>query len=257
MPEGVCSAIGDARSVLYLPSAFGDLSAFPLELLRADDGWIGATRSVARLSSMRTLFELLSAGRMPSKLDAEALIVRAQDSKELTRAEAEADEVCRQLLELGLAAKVDRAPRVDTVCAALDRGMRALHYCGHGFAGQLGEGHPFEVLEGHEGDALVISAAEDVDDGRVVEPAREAHLVAEHGEELGVVGHLRVDPLDHHLPDLGRGEPLPGEEDLGHAAAGEASDQAVGPELFAVVVHLGGPARRWGTISVRCRCPTI
>ena len=147
MPVAIRSAIGGARSVLYLPSAFGDLSAFPLELLRAEDDYIGVTRSVARLSSMRTLFELLSPGRMPSKLNAQALVVRAQDSKELTLADAEADAVCHEFETLGLAAAVDRAPRVDTVRPALDQGLRALHYCGHGFAGKLGESLPLAATE--------------------------------------------------------------------------------------------------------------
>ena len=153
MPAAIRSAIGGARSVLYLPSAFGDLSAFPLELLRAEDDYIGATRSVARLSSMRTLFELLSPGRMPSKLNARALVVRAQDSKELSMADAEADAVCQSFETLGLAVTVDRAPRVDTVRPALDHGLRALHYCGHGFAGKLGESLPLaatEVLGPHD-----------------------------------------------------------------------------------------------------------
>ncbi|HSO06188.1 MAG TPA: CHAT domain-containing protein [Pelomicrobium sp.] len=147
LPATIRSAIAGARCVLYLPSAFGDLSAFPLELLRAEDGWLGATRAVARLSSLRTLFELLSPGRMPSQLVAQALVVRAQDSPDLAKADAEAASVREQLQALGLAADVDPAPTVATVRAALDRGLRALHYCGHGFAGKLGEYLPLAATE--------------------------------------------------------------------------------------------------------------
>lgn len=138
-PDTIRAAICSARSLLYLPSAFGDLSAFPLELLRANGRWIATTHSIARLGSFRTLFELLSPGRMPSRLERRALVVRAQDSKDLLTADVEADDVCRQLSELGLDTTIDRAPHVDTVRAALDRGLRTLHYCGHGFAGPLGE----------------------------------------------------------------------------------------------------------------------
>jgi len=147
LPEAICSAISRARNVLYLPSSYGDLSAFPLELLYAEDGWLGTTRSVTRLSSIRTLLELLSPGRIPSKLDAHALVVRAQDSEELTKADVEADAVCQGLESLGLVAKVDRQPRVASVREALDRGMRVLHYCGHGFAGNLGEFLPLTAKE--------------------------------------------------------------------------------------------------------------
>lgn len=148
LPGPIRDAIAGARTLLYLPSAFGDLSAFPLELLRAEDGWVGATRAVARLSSMRTLLALLSPARMPARLDARALVVRAGDSEELAAADLEAVAV-RDALEqdLGLAAELDRAPQASAMRAALDRGMRVLHYCGHGFAGPLGESLPLSATE--------------------------------------------------------------------------------------------------------------
>jgi len=147
LPEAIRAAISGSRSILFMPSAFGDLAGFPLEVLRTEEGWLGATHSISRLSSMRTLLELLSPNRMPSKLDARAMVVRAQDSKELTKADAEVDAVSRQLERLGLEVEVDRAPHVATVRAALDRGLRVLHYCGHGFAGRLGESLPLAASE--------------------------------------------------------------------------------------------------------------
>jgi hypothetical protein len=153
MPAAIRDAIGGARSLVYLPSAFGDLSAFPLELVRSEDGWLGADRSIARLSSLRTLFELLSPNRMPSQLDEGALVVRAQDSEELKGAETEVESVRRKLEGLGLKVEVDRSPRVESVRGALDKGLRTLHYCGHGFAGRLGETLPLgadEMLGPHD-----------------------------------------------------------------------------------------------------------
>ncbi|MEN6585796.1 MAG: CHAT domain-containing protein, partial [Sulfuricella sp.] len=153
MPAAIRDAITDARSVLYLPSTFGDLNTFPLELIRTKEGWLGITRSIARLSSLRTLLELLSPNRSPSKLDAKAVVVRAADSKELTNADAEATSVYRQLKDLGFETEIDREPRVATLRSALDRGLRVMHYCGHGYAGKLGELLPLaenEMLGPHD-----------------------------------------------------------------------------------------------------------
>jgi hypothetical protein len=147
LPPGIRRALHEARTLLFLPSAFGDLGRFPLELLRTDEGWLGATRAVTRLPSFRTLLELLSPNRMPSQLAAAGLVVRAQDSDELAQADAEADAVALQMEGLELDADVDRAPGVASLRQALDRGLRALHYCGHGFAGPLGESLPLSAAE--------------------------------------------------------------------------------------------------------------
>jgi hypothetical protein len=88
---------------------------------------------------MRTLLELLSPNRMPSRLQGPALIVRAGDSDDLMSADVEIDAVTRQLAAMKIEVDVDRSPRVTGVRAALDEGRRVLHYCGHGFAGELGE----------------------------------------------------------------------------------------------------------------------
>ena len=150
LPAPIRSALTDARTILYLPSAFGDLGRFPIEMLRTEDGWIGTTRAVARLTSIRTLVELVSPGRMPSMLQARAIVARARDSRELKNADLEAVAVDQALKKLWLASNIDREPRIDTMKAALDAGVRVLHYCGHGFAGKLGEGLPLaesEILE--------------------------------------------------------------------------------------------------------------
>jgi CHAT domain-containing protein len=161
MPPEIRSALCASDTIFYLPGS-GDLSLFPLELLRADDGWLGVTHSIVRLSSMRTLFELLSANRMPSKLGEQALVVRAQDIEELTSADAEIDSVRSALGALELSVEVQREPRVRTIRAALDAGMRALHYCGHGFAGRQGEYLPLgpnEELGAHDFSGLAGSGS--------------------------------------------------------------------------------------------------
>jgi CHAT domain-containing protein len=147
MPPPIREAISRARTLLYLPSAFGDLGAFPLELVRGEQGWLGTTHSIARLTSLRTLFELLSPNRMPSQPSNEALIVRARDADDLTATDGEVDAVSEKLTALNLEVRVDRAPAVASFSAALDAGFRTLHYCGHGFAGRLGESLPLTADE--------------------------------------------------------------------------------------------------------------
>jgi len=153
MPPGLRAMINSCGTILFLPSAFGDLSALPLELVRGEDGWLGATKSITRLSSLRTLLELLSPNRMPSSSDERALVVRARDSDDLTGGEAEIASVSVELKRMGVAVDVDLEPSVAKLRNALDQGLRAIHYCGHGFAGSLGESLPLgpnEVLGPHD-----------------------------------------------------------------------------------------------------------
>jgi len=105
LPAGIRTALEAASTILYLPSAFGDLSEFPLELVRDPGGWLGATRTVARLSSLRTLFELLSPNRTPSRLAPRALIVRARDAEDLSGADPEIDAVRNGLRAMHVAAE--------------------------------------------------------------------------------------------------------------------------------------------------------
>jgi len=142
MPPGLRAVLNACGTILFLPSALGDLSALPLELVRGEDGWLGVTRSITRLSSLRTLLELLSPNRMPSSSDERALVVRARDSDELTGGEAEIASVSLELKRMGVAVDVDLEPSVAKLRKAFDQGLRAIHYCGHGFAGSFGESLP-------------------------------------------------------------------------------------------------------------------
>ena len=73
----------------------------------------------------------------------------------------------------------------------------------------------------------------DLDDVRVAQGRGETGLVQEHLHELLIAGQLRQHPLDDHqlLEPLGA-DPT-GQEDLGHAAGCDGSDELVG----AVALH--------------------
>jgi hypothetical protein len=73
--------------------------------------------------------------------------VRAEDSDELTGADAEVTSVSGKLEAMHMDVSVDMSPRVATLRDAFDRGLRVLHHCGHGLAGDLGESLPINAQE--------------------------------------------------------------------------------------------------------------
>jgi len=92
-----------------------------------------------------------------------------------------------------------------------------------------------QVLAVHELHGDVVGAADltqvvDLRDVRVVEVGRDAGLVQEHLDELGVVRQVREDPLDHQVPLEALDARLPRQPHLGHPARGELLQQHVFPE---------------------------
>ena len=95
---------------------------------------------------------------------------------------------------------------------------------------QTRAGRPVDVLHGHVELAVLLAEVEDRHDVRVGEASRDAGLVDEHRDELGVARELRQDALDGHL----LGEPVRpgalGEVHLRHPASGEPLDELVRAE---------------------------
>ncbi len=100
------------------------------------------------------------------------------------------------------------------------------------------------VLHREERRLAVRADVVDLGDVRVRERRREARLVEEHAQQLGLEGVLRQDALDDdellETFDADAGQPR--EVDLGHAPDGEPPDELVAAELLAarVVVRDGG-----------------
>jgi hypothetical protein len=142
LPEGIRSSLAQADTILYLPSAFGQLSELPVELWWTGTDWLGATRAIARFPSLRTLVETLSPNRFPARLDPRGYIIRATQSDDLTHAEREINGVTAALQAMALEVNSDLQPRIGSVRQAFDEGFRALHFVGHGSANPLGESLP-------------------------------------------------------------------------------------------------------------------
>ena len=64
----------------------------------------------------------------------------------------------------------------------------------------LSERNSFEVFEGHVVAALDLTKLKNLADVRMVNLGRNASLVNEHVDELGFVGEVRKNSLDHHKP---------------------------------------------------------
>jgi hypothetical protein len=96
-----------------------------------------------------------------------------------------------------------------------------------GLARQLGERHAGQVLHHHVVAAVVLPELERLHDVRVIELRPEPRLVEEHADEVGVVGQVVEQALDHHvLLEAG----LAGdarEVDLGGAADREQREDVV------------------------------
>lgn len=149
LPPEIQAALAPARTILHWGSTSGSLSELPLELLHTGTGWLGTTRAVGRLTSLRVLLEMLSPNRMPSRLARSAHVVRARDLQagDLAHADAEIDLVRYQLERRGFTVTDDRAPSRAQLRAALDTGHAVLHFIGHGMAGSMGEYLPLDEKE--------------------------------------------------------------------------------------------------------------
>ncbi len=91
------------------------------------------------------------------------------------------------------------------------------------------EGLAVEIL--HRDEVLTVDLADLVrlDDVRVIEASRDARLVHEHGNELGILGEVLPKPLDDgELAEARAERPRDDrEEDVGHAAVTELREQSV------------------------------
>ncbi len=91
-------------------------------------------------------------------------------------------------------------------------------------AAEIDTVHP---LHRDEGRAVEVPQLEELDDARVVQRRRDARLVEEHADELGLLREVREDALEHHHAVAAR---VLGEEQLRHAADGEPLEQQVRAE---------------------------
>ena len=81
----------------------------------------------------------------------------------------------------------------------------------------------------HRDEVLVVDVADVVDlhDVRMIERRGDARLVEEHAHELGIVGAVAQDPLDDEVLLEALDRLRARQEDLGHAARGQARDELV------------------------------
>jgi hypothetical protein len=140
LPEALRISLEQAATIFYLTSAYGQMSELPIELLWTGNEWLGTARTISRFPSLGNLMETLSPNRIPAKLEASALIVRADP--DLSYGDQEASGVAEKLGALEVTVKEERRPQVRKLRRALNEGLRAFHFVGHGVAGSLGEAMP-------------------------------------------------------------------------------------------------------------------
>jgi hypothetical protein len=141
LPAEVRDAIRSARTLIYMPSAAGNIDAIPFELLRHEAGWLGTTHVVARCPSFQVLEMLLAPNARRPAEDTRALVAApAQDPVLgwLDEAEAEVKLALDAATLLGLEPERRLLNQPDTVLDAFT-GHALVHYVGHGFANPIGE----------------------------------------------------------------------------------------------------------------------
>jgi hypothetical protein len=155
LPDEVRDAIRSGRTVIFMPSAAGPTDAFPFELLRHENGWLGTTHIVARCPSFQVLETMLAPNSRRPADDASALVVTASPSPTsgaLADAESEVAIALHAATLLGLESERrilnDRPTLLDAFT-----GRAVVHYIGHGFASPIGEFLPLP-------DDGVVSASE-------------------------------------------------------------------------------------------------
>src|SRR5207245_213632 len=103
---------------------------------------------------------------------------------------------------------------------------------------------PGDVLHGDVEALLVLAELQHLDDVRVRELDRDARLVHEHADELGVLAHGGKDLLDRQQPlESLHAEGL-GDEHFRHATDGDPIEEEVFPELGGMAHGEGGPRRQ-------------
>ena len=97
------------------------------------------------------------------------------------------------------------------------------------------------VLHREERRLAVGADVVDLDHVGVIERRRQARLVQEHAQQLGIEGVLRQDPLEHDqlLEPLDADAGEAGEVDLRHSADGQTSERLVPPDSLAAVEQRG------------------
>jgi hypothetical protein len=209
LPDRLREWLETAATILFSPGSFGVLDQFPIEMLRADAGWMALTCRIARVPTTRALMELLSPNRLPSGLEDRAYIFRADDPPgfaRLTAADEEAEAATAFAGTIGLLAEREEEVSVRRLAAAFDAGYRLLHYVGHGVADGYDELLPVTAdeglrtntlgsLAGHRTPFVVLSACE-VGRGRLLAGGRAKGITIEllHHGAPGVVAALQPVP---------------------------------------------------------------
>ncbi len=141
LPAEVRGALLTARTIVYLPSSAGAFDTIPLELLRHEGGWLGATHVVARCASFQLLETLVSPNARRPADDDRATLVRAPADEHLgvlAAAENDVETAMRAATVLGLRPeRREIATAADGLSVFMEGAL--VHYVGHGFASELGE----------------------------------------------------------------------------------------------------------------------
>jgi tetratricopeptide (TPR) repeat protein len=160
VPDSVRQALARAETVFYSPSPMANADEVPLELIRVDDDYLGLTRAVARIPSLKHLLQILAPNRVNRVPLRRAAVVRAVDPPELDplgAADEDTANAARALGVLGFQTKIDRKPTARRLVRVLDSGIGLVHYVGHGMAVEAGEQlflGPTERLAAYTLDAL-------------------------------------------------------------------------------------------------------
>ena len=122
----------------------------------------------------------------------------------------------------------ERQRRARLVALARGARLRAQH---------LAHVRAVDVLHREERRVAVGADVVDLDDVRVRQRRRQARLVEEHAQQLGIQRVLRQDPLEHDelLEALDADAGHAREEDLRHAADGQAPDRLIPTDALAAV----------------------
>jgi hypothetical protein len=158
LPASVRDALLAADTIHYAPPNEGALDELPLEALHDGEEFLGVSKVICRVPSLRHLSDLLAANRYRQTAPSRALLVRAKDPQR-----AEDDDTVKQQADLIIAAVEELSPElevldepsVDAFGEAVNAPAGLLHFVGHGFAGEGGE-------------VLVLSDTEEVPIARVL-----------------------------------------------------------------------------------------
>jgi tetratricopeptide (TPR) repeat protein len=142
LPSEIRAELTRAETLVVCLSNWGDLDEVPLELLHDGDEFLGLTKGIVRVVSMRQLAASLSDNRVNVAPSGSALIVRATDVEAvglLREASGEVADVQNCLRTLGVSARTLISPSSVDMLSELGAGHDVFHYVGHGFADENGE----------------------------------------------------------------------------------------------------------------------